>query len=96
MLFLNLGIGVADGYEFYIIAVLFYGSKVVFGYAAAAGYGDTDFTAFDYWVHGKKVLSYLKRVLSAERSFVTLWFRNHPNLRKAPSEINRDPSLHSG
>ena len=40
MLFLNLGIGVADGYEFYIIAVLFYGSKVVFGYAAAADRAD--------------------------------------------------------
>ena len=64
MLFLNLGIGVADGYEFYIIAVLFYGSKVVFGYAAAAGYGDTDFTAFDYGIHGEIVLSAEVKVLS--------------------------------
>ena len=64
VLFLNFGIGVADGYELYIIGVLFYGGKVVFGYAATPCYGDTNFTVGYYGIHGEIVLSAEVKVLS--------------------------------
>lgn len=64
MLFLNYGIFVTNGYEFQGFSVLVDGCKVIFGDAAAAGYGDTDFTVGYYGIHGEIVLSAEVKVLS--------------------------------